>query len=130
MLRSAAATFNQTLGEIPDIQGKSPDSWNEYYVALALEKLELPYIYQFEIFGGHLRGGVILDFLVLTHPLSTPIFVNGLYWHKGKRAAVDEYQQSIIKIAFRGEINEPVILWDNDSNSPEAALSAIRREFY
>jgi len=114
MLRSAAATFNQTLGEIPDIQGKSPDSWNEYYVALALEKLELPYIYQFEIFGGHLRGGVILDFLVLTHPLSTPIFVNGLYWHKGKRAAVDllplryRYLQNNIRHAQRVENYERV----------------------
>jgi len=73
---------------------------------------------------------MVVDFLALTHPLSTPIWVNGGFWHKGKRAVEDEYQQNLLAWAKRGELNDPVVLWDQDCNTKEAALSAIRREFY
>jgi len=127
MLRSAAAVVQE---EVPSVQGKQASSY-EYNVAWALEKTQIPYIFQFEFFGGRdVRGGLVVDFLALTHPLSTPIWCNGGFWHKGKRAAEDEYQQTLLFFVARGELNRPVVLWDNDVNTKEAALSAIRREFY
>jgi len=127
MLRSAATVVQE---EVPSVQGKQASSY-EYNVAWALEKTQIPYIFQFEFFGGRdVRGGLVVDFLALTHPLSTPIWVNGGFWHKGKRAAEDEYQQTLLFFVARGELNRPVVLWDQDCNTKEAALSAIRREFY
>src|SRR3990172_8443267 len=67
---------------------------------------------------------------VLTDPLSTPVWVNGGFWHQGKRAAEDSYQQALLYFVARGELKRPVTLWDPDCVTKEAALSAIRREFY
>jgi len=112
------------------VQGKVATSY-EFNVAWALDKLELPYMFQFAFFGGRaVRGGIVVDFLVLTNPLSTPVWVNGGFWHQGKRASEDSYQQAVLYFVARGELNRPVTLWDPDCRTKEAALSAIRREFY
>src|SRR3990167_8914356 len=119
MLRSAAAVVQE---EVPAVQGKQASSY-EYNVAWALEKTEIPYIFQFEFFGGRdVRGGLVVDFLALTHPLSTPIWCNGGFWHKGKRAAEDEYQQTLLFFVARGELNRPVVLWDNDVRTNVPAM--------
>ena len=133
MLRSFARTFQPIVVGEPTsftVQGKDATSY-EYNVAYALDKLELPYMFQFAFFGGRtVRGGMVVDFLVLTDPLSTPVWVNGGFWHQGKRAAEDSYQQALLYFVARGELNRPVTLWDADCVTKEAALSAIRREFY
>ena len=133
MLRSFARTFTiPVIGQPTDftVQGKTATSY-EYNEAWALDKLEIPYIFQYQYFGGRsVRGGIIVDFLALTNPLSTPIYINGGFWHKGKRAAEDWYQQILLFWAARGELNRPVVFWDPDVITKEAALSANRREFY
>ena len=112
------------------VQGKDATSY-EYNVAWALDKVELPYMFQFILLGGKaVQGGMVVDFLVPTDPLSTPVWVNGGFWHQGKRAAEDSYQQAVLYFVARGELNRPVTLWDPDCVTKEAALSAIRREFY
>ena len=111
------------------VQGKKASSY-EWNVAQALDKLEIPYFFQFELFGGRsVRGGIIIDFLVLTRPLSTPLWVNGGFWHRGNQTTKDRLQQALVYWIMRGELNRAVIFWDQDCNTPDAALSSVRREF-
>jgi hypothetical protein len=63
------------------IQGKWCDSKEEYWVALALDKLKLRYRFQVPIFGGTFRrGGLVIDFVVW-NPLPIAVQVHGEYWH-------------------------------------------------
>ena len=99
----------------------------EYYVALALDKLDLPYLFQYEIMGGRaLRGGIVLDFLVLTSPLSTPLDIRGEYWHQPKQRVEDDLALAIMM--SRGSYAEPVILYGGELQTPEQAFATVKRE--
>ena len=99
----------------------------EYYVAVALEKLHLPFIFQFELMGGRTkRGGIVLDFLVLTDPLSTPLDLRGDYWHQPKQRVDDDLGLAIMM--SRGSYAEPVILYGSELQSIEQAYSTVKRE--
>lgn len=101
----------------------------EFHVAIALDKLEIAYIYQYAFLGGRVqRGGFIADFLALTHPLATPIWVHGRYWHRGKQRTEDDLQQQVMQFYHRGEMAEPVVFWEEEVSTPEDALNAVRRE--
>ena len=120
--------FGGTEGQTFTVNGKKASSY-EYYVSLAFDTLELPYIFQFEVLGGRRRlGGFLIDFLVLTRPLSTPVWVHGEYWHRGRQTLVDQYQQALLMSIMRGRINKPVILFGKDVSTPEDALVSVRRE--
>ena len=68
------------------VQGKMPDSVEEWRTALALDRLKIPYIFQYSVRGGKARrGGIVIDFLVLSPPLPIPVFVQGKYWHEKVR---------------------------------------------
>lgn len=131
LLKSLSTSFDYLSGaKHYQVQGMRATSY-EYNVAFALERIGLGYIFQYRFYGGRsVRGGIVVDFLVITRPLSTPVWVNGGYWHRGRRAAEDEYQQTLIFFMARGELNRPVTLWDDDCRTKEAALSAVRREFF
>lgn len=112
------------LAELPPIQGKQPDSKEEVWVAMALDKLKMPYIYQFELIGARLRGGILIDFLVL-NPFGTPVEVMGEYWHTGEMGSDDMFRQAIIEQM----IGRPVVnLWTQDLIDPETTYSVVRRE--
>jgi hypothetical protein len=113
------------LADLPQIQGKQPDSKEEYWVAMALDKLKLPYIFQFEIFGGsRIRGGIMIDFLVF-NPFGTPVEVLGEYWHTGELGADDKFRQGLIEQEFNRKV---VNLWTQDLIDPETTYSVVRRE--
>ena len=99
----------------------------EWRVALSLEKLKIPYKFQFEIMGGRaVRGGIVLDFLALTDPLSTPIDVRGEYWHQPKQQIEDDL---FLALAMsRGSFAEPVILYGGELQSEEQAFATVKRE--
>ena len=98
----------------------------EWRVALALEKLHVPYIFQYELGGGRtLRGGIVLDFLALTDPLSTPIDVRGEYWHGAKQKIDDDLGLELLN--SRGNFAEPVILYGGELQSIEQAYSTVKR---
>lgn len=112
------------LQDLPPIQGKKPDSNEELWVAMALDKLRIPYIFQFELIAATLRGGITIDFLVL-FPFATPIEVMGEYWHTGEMGSDDKLRQAIIEQM----IGRPVInLWTQDLIDPETTYSVVRRE--
>ncbi len=99
----------------------------EVNVARALDTLGYQYIFQYDILGGRrLRGGSVIDFLVFTVPLPTPIFVNGDYWHTDRTQ--EFYQKALVEDALRGQANPVIVLWGRDCSTYAAALSALRRE--
>ena len=99
----------------------------EWRVALALEKLKIPYMFQFALMGRRsTRGGIVLDFLALTDPLSTPIDVRGEYWH-GARQRVDD-DLALAVMMSRGSYAEPVVLYGGELQSDEQAFATVKRE--
>ena len=113
--------------EIKPIQGKMPKSKEEYWVALALMKLEIEFVYQREIFGGdNTLGGQIIDFWIYTTPLPTPLYVQGKYWHTGNRA--EETRLKIAKLIseYFGQINKPQEIWDYEIPTPDIAYQVVK----
>lgn len=109
------------------VQGKKATK-NEYNVAAALEILELDYIFQLSIAGGRMFAfGIVLDFLVMTVPLPTPIWVHSEYWHRGERRAEDIRQQQTVEDFMEGQINPSIEIWADESETVEQALSTLRR---
>ena len=109
---------------MPELQGKSA-STNEYNVGIALDHFNLTYKFQFELFGGRrLRGGQVLDFLVF-RPFATPVQVFGEYWHTGQLGGDDKLQLAILFQEFK---IEPIVIWGEESETVEDAISAVRRK--
>jgi hypothetical protein len=96
--------------------------------AMALDTLKIGYVFQYSISGGfRLRGGQVLDFLVLTKPMYTPLEVNGDYFH---RDAKEEFENEVeINRIFKGTCFPLITAWREDSETYEAALKRARREF-
>lgn len=115
--------------DIGIIQGQIPDSRNEWFVALALEKLKRDYIYQYSLGGGsRLRGGVIVDFIVYGAPATTALFVGaGGYYHSKSREESDILAHSLAAHYF-GDANVKDIRAD-ESDTFDSAFDAVRKLF-
>jgi len=112
---------------VQPIQGKMPDSKEEYYVAMALYRLGHSFIYQYQVFGGRaVRGGQIVDFLVVTTvPFSTIIQVYGKYWHSGEMGSEDRFKLAQLEHEFAGQA-EILVLWAKDVPSIDEAYTLLR----
>ena len=115
---------------VTDRRGRtSKASSNEYYVSLALDTLGFEYAFQLSVAGGKtLAFGIVVDFLVETVPLPTPVWVHGEYWHTGAEREKDLRQQDIVREYMQGSILEPVEIWGHESETQEMALSSVRRK--
>ncbi len=104
------------------IYGRTPGSKEEWYVAIALWRLKHSFIYQYEMFGGDIRGGQFVDFFVVTTvPQSTYIQVFGKHWHSGELGSEDQF-----KLAQLENKGLPVIvLWGSDLPDKEAAYTIL-----
>lgn len=112
--------------EIGLIQGSMPDSVNEWYVSLALDKLDIRYMFQYSILGGtSVRGGQVIDFLVFSPIGSMPVFVQGSYWHNYRN---DPEQQLKLANARHYFKTEPVLLTEAETDSYDHALVAVREK--
>jgi hypothetical protein len=99
----------------------------EWRVAVALERLGLFFIYQYALLGGRTaRGGIVLDFLVLTDPLSTPLDIRGEYWHQPKQRIEDDLGLALAM--SRGQFAQPVIIYGGELQSIEQAYATVKRE--
>lgn len=107
------------------IQGRTPGSTLEWNVSQALDILELTYYYQYAIGDRGLLGTIILDFLVNTPGLRTPIMVNGRYWHTGEKdSTLDEAK---IKMLMHNQVRDPVIVWEENCLTISDATSFLRQ---
>ena len=115
---------------VTDRRGRTSKAYsNEYYVSLALDALGLEYAFQLSIAGGKtLAFGIVVDFLVETVPLPTPVWVHGDYWHTGAERQKDLRQQDIVREYMEGSILEPVEIWGHESDTEEMALASVRRK--
>jgi hypothetical protein len=110
------------------VLGKKATSY-EWNVAQALDAIGMGYDFQVSYWGGRsLAGGMVLDFLLYTAPLPTPVWVNGDIWHRGQRKTVDDYQAAQLDYLFKGQLNPPIAWWGVDSSTPEAAMAAVKRD--
>ena len=100
-------------------------SLNEYNVGIALQKLELRFMFQVQLFGGKMRGGQVLDFLVW-NPFPIPLQVFGDYYHSGQLGADDNFNLKVIRNHYGVDVE---IIWGSDSETPEDALSACSSIF-
>lgn len=99
---------------------------NEYYVAEALTELGFQYEFQMSFAGGKVAFGMVLDFLVYTVPLPTPVWVHGEHWHMGDRRAKDIRQMQLVEEMMGGQINIPVEIWGSESEDKASAMRTVR----
>jgi hypothetical protein len=124
MFASSQQSKSEPTGE--EVQGQEASDL-EWRVAVALDKLKIPYMFQFSIAGGHMRrGGVVLDFLALIPPLSVPIEVMGGYWHTASMKAEDKLKEAIVR--QQGTYAEMVYLFEGELATIADAYSAVKRE--
>lgn len=107
------------------VQNILPDSKNEYYVALALDKLNIDYIFQYQLGLSGLRGSQVIDFIVYNpHPMA--VFVQGEYWHNVRTQTEDQLKFAAAEKMFgRGNVVE---LMGEETDTPEKALKAVREK--
>ena len=98
----------------------------EFFVSIALTRLHLPFIFQYSLGGGRKRGGIVLDFLVLTDPLSTPLDIRGDYWHQPKQRIDDDLGLALLMKG--GNFAKSVIIYGGELQTVEQAYSTVKRE--
>lgn len=108
------------------IHGQPCASFNEYYVAKALDQLNV--IYSYQVLTGPLgiRGSQIIDFLVSIAPKPQPVQIHGEYWHQGKFAAEQILMEELVNRKFRGTWAPIIVIWENQCEDPEQALETVQ----
>jgi hypothetical protein len=108
------------------INGMTPQSIQEWRVAVSFWKYKLVFEYQVPIAGGRkLPGGRVLDFLVY-NPFPIPVPTMEKYWHSGKKREDDLMMLRLLQRIYK---REPVPLYGDELYSQEAADRAIRDKF-
>jgi len=109
------------------VRGMVVGSKEEARVSVALDKLGYEYYYQYQLFGGrNVRGGQVIDFIVLVPPKPIPIYVQGRYWHSNKMAPEDQ-----LKIAMVDQVewlDTPTLWYDDELTSVQDAINLCRRD--
>ncbi len=99
----------------------------EWRVGVVLERLGLDYKFQYPLRGGRTkRGGIVLDFLVFTVPLRTPLDIRGDYYHQPNQRIEDDLGLALAM--SRGRFAEPVIIYGGELQTMEQAYSTVKRE--
>jgi hypothetical protein len=112
------------------IQGQTPDSKEEWWIARALDRLKLSYTYQYPVNGGRARGGYMIDFVVHTVPLWTMVEPIGNHWHTGELGADDKKRQADVESLMQDVARTPILnLWIPDLLDSETVFQRIAREF-
>lgn len=114
------------MAEYPVIQGDTPDSWQEVYLAQAMDKLGVRYKFHEAIYRPvGKRGSIIVDFVVYI-PFATPVEVMGAYWHSGAMGS-DDAMKLIIERVHYGR--EPIVIDAKEIETPDLAEQYVKREF-
>jgi len=113
--------------KLPEIQGKTPDSKEEVWIAHVLYEEGISFVFQFSIGGGSdQRLGRIVDFLLFpSQPNEIPMEFYGDYWHKDELTGDDNTRLRQIAGYFGVE---PLILWGSDAGSPQEIRQWVRAE--
>lgn len=113
------------------VQGQVVDSKEELWVAHALDKIGIPYTYQYPVQGGRQRGGYMIDFVVHTVPLATMIEPIGNHWHTGELGADDKKRQADIESIMADTCRIPLVnLWIPDLIDEDTVYKKLMQELY
>ena len=124
MFASSQQSKSEPAGD--EVQGQDASDL-EWRVSVALDKLKIPYMFQFSLYGGtSRRGGVVIDFLAIIPPLSVPIEVMGQYWHSSSFKAEDKLKEAMVR--QKGSFAEMVYLFESELQTISDAYSAVKRE--
>ena len=115
---------------VTDITGQTKKATsNEKFIADALTKFNLAFQFQMSVGGGRSQSfGIVLDFLVMTRPMPTPLWVHGEFWHQGAQRAADLRAMVTVDTFGQGNYARGVEIWGNESDEPEKAMNAVRRK--
>ena len=134
--RSAQPKFDQAEAEKEEeelpglIQGIQADSKQEWWVAKALNRIGIPYDYQYPVLGsGQSRGSYKIDFVVHTVPLATMVEPIGNHWHTGELGADDKKRQADVEEAMQDIARTPIVnLWIPDLLDEETVYQKLKSE--
>lgn len=109
------------------IRGRKAGSKDEWWVSLALERIEKEtgwaWEYQVPVYGGRTRaGGNVVDFLIHTPGRKTMLDPMGRYWHTGH----NEDQSEMIHVARRK--NWILIAWFTDETPTRERVYTFLRD--
>lgn len=108
---------------IGPVQGKTPDSIEEFRLARALERFGVQFEFQVPIHGGRsVRGGQVIDFVIYT-PTPRPVQVEAEYWHRNK--SENSFKLALIRKIYN---TEPIIVQSFKLQTQEAADELVARE--
>lgn len=114
---------------IGPVQGIMPDSQQEYWFAMWLERKKLEYKFQYLVFPGA-KHYYNIDFVVWTVPLATMVELNGGFWHYGELGQDDRLRQLRIEDHMRDIAKIPIqFLWAPDMDTRETVEAAGERIF-
>ena len=111
------------------IRGQQADSKDEYWVSLALEKIEKAtgwgWDYQVPVYGGRMRGGNVIDFLIYTPGMWTMLDEMGRYWHTGHKEDRNQMENVARRKHWR------LIAWFTDETpTKEAVYSFLKNKLH
>ena len=109
------------------IRGSEVDSINEYNVAMALERLNYDYEYQYWVGPPFLRGSQLIDFIVYSPPSLIPLQVYGAYWHDRERGTEDALKEADLQ-RMAPWLAPLIIVEESECETIEEAMSAIREK--
>lgn len=113
-------SFDEPMGLI---QGQMPMSINEWYVSVALDRLQIEYTYQYPIGTFGVRGSQKIDFVCWTGLGGIPVYVQGAYWHDIRHDPDAVINQAEAQRYFG---NAPVLLMEEETGTKEKAFMAVR----
>lgn len=105
------------------VHGTMPDSYNEYFVALALDRLNMDYSFQVPLGTPGLRGSQTIDFVVWKATGGVPVFVQGAHWHDITSETEDLMKQAAAKNYYK---TEPILLMEEETNTLAKAIEAVK----
>jgi len=108
------------------VKGIVVDSVNEANVAVALDRLNFDYEYQYDFGIKGVAGSQIIDFLVETLPRPTPLFVHGGYWHTGTFAIDETIKMEQLKSVTKGAWADPKVIWEDQCETPDDAYASLQ----
>ena len=109
-------------------QGKAIGSVEEWRWILASLYYQVDFDYQVNIAGGrNIAGGLVLDFMMHTQPLWTPVSIKGRYWHTGRTEVEDLIREATLAERYKGEIFPLVSIYSDELPDLDTTKEVFKR---
>lgn len=78
--------------------------------------------------GRFFQGGIVVDILVPTRPLPTPVFIDGEAWHEGMAEPEDLFKRTQLMQEYGYLLADPVVIYGKDLVDDDTAFFAVLEE--